>query len=373
MENRFTDYYRLGGIAGIKYGERQFETDIQRSLCVNPSKKLIYYKPGKAAGTSIFRTILQPMGGWIIQKDNPIEFAEWIDNITDDEIQKYFSFIFVRNPFSRIVSSWNDTDRVRYPKFKDFVKEGAFNDGIPTEIHYQTQSSLIETPDSEVSNINFIGKVENIDEDWKELCSLANIPYVPMVHAKSRNYEHYTSFYDEETVSIVTEMYQRDLDIFNYKFLEDKVEYYEHSEQHGKMKDLIRGSEIRHIQFTEFSEGHGSIFGTLNDGKKFKLHITELIKMMDEFNFSVYKGSGDVLNATLKINWESTKQLKKTKDFTYKADLKEYKKDGNMPNKVNYVAKVGYGKDTKFVEHRTGPYYSGQLVITNPEDVKDIF
>ena len=118
MENRFTDYYRLGGIAGIKYGARQFETDIQRSLCVNPSKKLIYYKPGKAAGTSIFRTILQPMGGWIIQKDNPIEFAEWIDNITDDEIQKYFSFIFVRNPFSRIVSSWNDTDRVRYPKFK---------------------------------------------------------------------------------------------------------------------------------------------------------------------------------------------------------------------------------------------------------------
>ena len=47
---------------------------------------------------------------------------------------------------------------------------------------------------------------------------------------KSRNYEHYTSFYDDETVSIVTEMYQRDLDIFNYKFLEDKVEYYEHSE-----------------------------------------------------------------------------------------------------------------------------------------------
>jgi hypothetical protein len=29
-------------------------------------------------------------------------------------------------------------------------------------------------------------------------------------------------------------------------------------------------------------------------------------------------------------------------------------------------------KDTKFVEYRTGPYYSGNLVITNPEDVKEI-
>ena len=27
--------------------ERHFENDIQRSLCVNPLRKLIYYKPGK--------------------------------------------------------------------------------------------------------------------------------------------------------------------------------------------------------------------------------------------------------------------------------------------------------------------------------------
>ena len=46
MDNRFTDYYRLGGIAGLKTGKRHFENDIQRSLCVNASRKLIYYKPG---------------------------------------------------------------------------------------------------------------------------------------------------------------------------------------------------------------------------------------------------------------------------------------------------------------------------------------
>ena len=209
MENKFTEYYRR---------ERQFINDIQRSLVVNPIKKLVYYKPGKCAGTAIFRTILQPMGGWIIQKDNQKEFSDWIDNITDDELEKYFSFIFVRNPFSRIVSAWNDIDRPphgEYSDFKTFVKEGVFNDNIPTKLHYQTQSSLVEVPDTSKSNINFIGKVENIDEDWKKLCSIINIPYKPMVHTKARKYNPYTSFYDKETISMITKMYQRDLDIFD--------------------------------------------------------------------------------------------------------------------------------------------------------------
>ncbi len=60
-------------------------------------------------------------------------------------------------------------------------------------------------------------------------------------------------------------------------------------------------------------------------------------------------------------------------NFTYKADLNEYTRDGNTPNKVNYVSKTGTGKDTKFKGYRTGPYYSGLLVVTHPEDVKEMF
>ena len=137
------------------------------------------------------------------------------------------------------------------------------------------------------------------------------------------------------------------------------------------MSKIINGNEIRHLQFSEFSEGHGSIYGTLNDGKKFKLHITELFKLLDEFEFSVYPGSGDVLDFWLEVNWDATNKLRKEKDFTFKSDSFQYKKNGNNPNKVNYVAKVGKGEDTEFIRYRTGPYTSGNLIITNPEDVKE--
>lgn len=221
MENKFTDYYRIGGLGGVKTGERQYKNDIQRCLCVNPTLKLIYYKPGKAAGTSIFRRILQPRGGWIIQKDNPKEFGEWVNNITDNELDTYFSFIFVRNPFSRLVSAWNDIHRPphnNYPDFKKFVKNIIFNSESPIEIHYQVQSSLFEVPDGSKSHINFIGKVENMDSDWSELCKIINIPYVPMIHINHKKYEHYTSFYDKETIQLVSKIYERDLEIFGYKF-----------------------------------------------------------------------------------------------------------------------------------------------------------
>ena len=227
MENKFTDYYRIGGIGGIKLGRENFQHmdeipwDIQRSLHVHPDKKLIYYKPGKAAGTSIFRHNLQPMGGWIFQKNYPKEFSHWIKNITDEEMNNYFQFIFVRNPFARLVSFWNDYKRyVSFNHdFKEHVKnkDNIFKDGVPTFLHHQTQSSLIESPDGVKCNLDFVGKVENIDEDWKKLCNMINIPYKPMVREQvGPPKPHYTKFYDEETIKIVTKLYERDFELFDY-------------------------------------------------------------------------------------------------------------------------------------------------------------
>ena len=161
-----------------------------------------------------------------------------------------------------------------------------------------------------------------------------------------------------------------------------ETKHIEHSQAYGEMKDIINGGDIQHMQFSEFSEGHGSVYGTLKNGKVFRLHITELFKMIDEFNFSVYRGSGNVVDCTLKVNWGSTNDLREEKDFSYKANLSAYKKEGNHPAKVNYVTKEGDNENTKFTGYRTGgvrpggkviPYYSGQMIVTDPKNVKNIY
>jgi|TARA_R110000787_G_scaffold51004_4_gene121107 hypothetical protein len=210
MNNPYTDYLRK---------QSNTENFILRSICVHPKLKIIYFKPGKAAGTSIFRKNLQPRGGWVIHKDNPSEFNKWLQNINDKELNNYFKFTFVRNPFSRLVSYWYDTFLSVYPNFKDLVKEGIFNKkGNPKKLHFQTQSGLFSTPEGNILDLDFIGKVENIDNDWEILCNKINIPFQKLGHYTKNSYNKYTTYYDKKTIEIVSKWYKKDLEIFNYKF-----------------------------------------------------------------------------------------------------------------------------------------------------------
>ena len=71
-------------------------------VCEQP--KFVYMKPTKTAGTSILRAGLEKrVPGIFHHKDRPEKFAEWINRITDDELEDYYIFTVVRNPWDRLV------------------------------------------------------------------------------------------------------------------------------------------------------------------------------------------------------------------------------------------------------------------------------
>ena len=154
-----------------------------------------------------------------VMKEHPEEFDLWWDSLTDKKINDYFKFIFVRNPFSRLISAWNDIDKPYFPDFGKFIQEGIFDkNGNPKTLHYQLQSSLFETSDNYSLNLDFIGKIENIKDDWKTLCNLTNLSYQELGHYANRNHNHYTTYYTDEVKKIVSDWYRRDLEFFNYNF-----------------------------------------------------------------------------------------------------------------------------------------------------------
>lgn len=66
---------------------------------------------------------------------------------------------------------------------------------------------------------NFIGKLENFDEDLVSIFKILNLPTPEIRHLNKTKHEHYSSFYKEQSwIEIVEEVYYKDIEKFNYKF-----------------------------------------------------------------------------------------------------------------------------------------------------------
>ena len=138
--------------------------------------------------------------------------------------QNYFKFTFVRNPWDRFVSAYfylkkggngsapqdlrSQTQIGKYKSFTDFVK----NDNFFKMWHFKPLSFYID------DEMDFIGKLENLQEDFNIICDKIGIPRQELPHRNKSSHKHYTEYYDDETKEIVAEKYAKDIEYFGYEF-----------------------------------------------------------------------------------------------------------------------------------------------------------
>lgn len=122
--------------------------------------------------------------------------------------QDYFCFTVVRNPWSKIISSWLYHKKVKKDTYdlKQFIIS---NQAFP--YHQDIQSSFIN------NNIDVVCRFETIARDFKQIQEKLNIN-TQLPHSNKLNHKHYTEYYDDETREIVTEKYAKDIEYFGYKF-----------------------------------------------------------------------------------------------------------------------------------------------------------
>ena len=67
--------------------------------------------------------------------------------------------------------------------------------------------------------MDFIGKFENINNDFSYVCKKLIGEQVELPHAnKSSNNQNYKQYYDNYTKDLVSEFYYEDIKEFNYTF-----------------------------------------------------------------------------------------------------------------------------------------------------------
>ena len=153
----------------------------------------------------------------------------------------YYTFSFVRNPWSRIVSCYNSKIgsniigfRARIlsfykgleggMEFTDFVHWLGSDEGRDeiADRHWMSQYHFLTGEDGQ-DLCDFIGRYESLHEDWAKVREILGVPEMDLPHkgwisAERSNYTDYRTYYDDETRAIIAERYARDIEMLGYEF-----------------------------------------------------------------------------------------------------------------------------------------------------------
>ena len=187
---------------------------------ISHERKFIFVHVPKTAGVSIGNCLSR------FTDENLSEGHKRLIDYSNFD-KTYFKFTFTRNPWDRFLSSYfyfkNYGRRLGYDietgklidKFSSF-KEFVHNlDSIYNSIrspHFKIQFNWID------KKLNFIGRFENLQEDFDTVCDKIGIPKQNLPHTNKSKHKHYTEYYDDETRKIVAEKYAKDIEYFGYEF-----------------------------------------------------------------------------------------------------------------------------------------------------------
>ena len=210
-------------------------------MVISHEHKFLFLAPVKVGTTSIRSSLIQyssidrtkfykdPSNFYYHKWHINAESAKKHFNELELDWDSYFKFSFVRNPWDRAVSWYayqiklvnecesGERESIYYKKYKKLSKL-SFREWLET-----IGDNLEDFYDFFICNSNnicldYIGRYENLQEDFDKICDKIKIPRQQLPHKNESKHKYYTEYYDEETKQIVAEVFAKDIEYFNYKF-----------------------------------------------------------------------------------------------------------------------------------------------------------
>lgn len=206
-------------------------------------KKILLFHPGKCAGTSIEMALVKEylntqhhklgpvktirkdiLYGWVPEDRLFLQHCDiqYLLSHTDIDPTKYTSYCFVRNPYHRLLSAYyyNMIEKNTGMDFTTFIKDPngllhRYNlNNEYTVNHFGPLNKFTHHKDYTVDNI---GKVENIEQDFKKFFPNLTLPKNKAAKTKtSEIYNDYMDAYTEETKEIVYNLFKDDFILYGY-------------------------------------------------------------------------------------------------------------------------------------------------------------
>lgn len=140
--------------------------------------------------------------------------SDYRDRIDPEQFKELYKFAVVRNPWELMISFFFSPHRHVSEWDRDsFIK---LLGRRPVTASYFTLEENVDGPID--ADLDFLMRQEQLADDFKLACEKIGIPHtaLPMHNASKR--DHYSKYYDDETIELVAQKYHREIEFGNYEY-----------------------------------------------------------------------------------------------------------------------------------------------------------
>lgn len=186
---------------------------------ISDKHKCIFIHVIKTGGVSV----CQELG---MQKKQFHISASKEKSLAGDKWSKYFTFSFTRNPWCKMVSQYFYNGQCYTRDFNEYITRW-YNGKEFTTSHSCIHSDYFDI------DIDFIGRFENLQQDFDFICKKIGKTKTKLPHENSKPITagpdlekvfpkpegvNYSCFYNDRSVNMVAEKFSKDIELFNYEF-----------------------------------------------------------------------------------------------------------------------------------------------------------
>lgn len=214
---------------------------LDQKISISHDVGFVYYRIPKAANSTIFSSLYENMSGRTpadmdelsILKESYYSRPRDVSNKQLAALKNFTHFTFVRHPIKRFLSCYHDkvaggekshyvnkwmkrdvAHPVTMGEFIDYLEQG----GLYANAHWTPQVALVP---NDIGKLDFIGKVENIENDWALLCKTLGVDW-PLAHFAPHSTSQHTPrgespVLDAATLGKLEALYQKDFECFDYR------------------------------------------------------------------------------------------------------------------------------------------------------------
>lgn len=182
----------------------------------------IFIHVPKCAGESVCKSLFGKGPGHL-----PLT---WYERVSPDLYKNAFKFTFVRDPLERAYSAYKylKNDRgierdaqarylvERYSDFDAFIKGWLCSENALRQMHFVPQWLLLSNAAGHIA-VDFIGRQENMNEDFAHVCQKLGMNVSLMeVNRSPRAERSARELCSPEALRIITDVYRRDYELLGY-------------------------------------------------------------------------------------------------------------------------------------------------------------